>query len=62
MFHRVVSEFESVKENKSVNFQGATLHRCTFHRGTFNFGSNGGSDSRSDSPHFSDVPLSNPDE
>jgi len=57
MFHRVVSDSESVIENKSVNIHGGTSHR-----GTFNFGSNGGSDGRSDSPHFSDEPLPNPDE
>ncbi len=38
------------------------IHGGTFHVSTFNFGSSIGSNSRSQSPHFSDVPLPNPNE
>ena len=52
---------------ESPNFYQSTtvpvnIHVGSFHESTFNFGNSIGSNSRSQSPHFSDEPLPNPNE
>ena len=57
-FNNNVTRTESPNSVPSFGYtlRHVNIHGNTIHAGTFNFGSSSGSNSRSQSPHFSDAP------